>query len=202
MKYAVLSGVTALLLAAAAQASHNASVSPMFEFPFPPSGNIPAEGDQSSLSRHGQFVTVEVETSGLDPLSSYTIWAVIFNDPRFCASTPCGLTDLALLPGHDPRVQSSMVNITGGSSDADGRGMFSGEVWKTFRGAAPRQPAFGPGLLNARKAEIHIVVRGHGQPAGLEDLIESIASHRGGCNDANAVQPPCEDQQISVHTAN
>lgn len=200
MKYSFLSGVAALLLAVTAQASHNVSVSPMLEF-FG-SGNIPAADDQSTLSRKGRFIDVEVDTSGLDAMHHYTIWAFIFNAPEFCASSPCSLADAAFSPGHDPRVRSSGVFATGGVADADGHGLFLGEVWRADQGVTGAQVLFGPGLLNTRKAEIHIVVRSHGQPTDDADFFASIASFTGGCNDANMIQPPCEDQQVSVHTAN
>jgi hypothetical protein len=198
-KYAALSVAATVLLTAAAQAGP-VSVSPMLEL-FG-SGNIPAADDQSTLRRTPRFIDVEVDTSGLDPLSSYTIWAFIFNAPEFCASSPCSLADAAFSPGHDPRVRSSGVFATGGVADADGHGLFLGEVWKANQGVTGAQVLFGPGLLDTRKAEIHIVVRGHGQPTADADFFASIASFTGGCNDANAVQPPCEDQQVSVHTAN
>jgi hypothetical protein len=71
-----------------------------------------------------------------------------------------------------------------------GRGNFGASLRV---GGPTRQVLFGPSLLDARQAEVHLVVRSHGQP--IPGLVqEQIGSFEGGC-DINA----CEDVQFAIH---
>jgi len=179
--------------------SHSTSKSSMFEFNN--SGNVPAENDYSTLIRKKNSVTYSVHTSGLDAASPHTVWAVIFNNPQYCKSSPCSEADLEVAPGHDPRVRNSLVWAGGGVSDADGTLTVFGAMSVVKDSARrSRDISFGSGLLNARKAEIHFIVREHGQPGNAVDLFSSISSYGGGCNENNMVQPtPCADIQGSIH---
>ena len=165
--------------------------------PFPTTDNLPAAGDYSMLIRRGAAMRIHVNTSGLDTSSPYTVWAVIFNYPRYCLSAPCTGADLPVSAGHDPRVEASIVYVGGGLSDADGLGDFVGRVYPTSKGIATEH-LFGHGLLEPRHAEIHVVVRGHGYPQA-EDMFSAIGSFAGGCNAENTHQPACEDQQFAIH---
>lgn len=160
---------------------------------FPGIDNIPSEGAMSTLLRRRRFVWFELETDGLDPLSPYTIWAVIFNRPRHCMSSPCGEVDLPVSPGHDARVEASVAFAGGGISDEGGGGHFVGHV-HTVGGRVMAPLLFGTGALDTRRAEIHLIVRGHGYPPA-EELFDAISSFGGGCTEANL----CEDQQFAVH---
>lgn len=175
------------------------SVSPMEGVPG--SDNTPGEGAHSRLTRFSDSIKIEVHTSGLDPSGPYSLWAVVFNDPGHCSASPCGDADLQITPGHDPRVEGALINIGGGVSSADGRGEFVGRLFEARDGLVTHDLQFGPGLLDAQHAEIQIVVRGHGQPAP-DDLFAALRSFTGGCNANNQVQPPCANQQVSVHRAN
>jgi hypothetical protein len=172
------------------------SVSPMALFPG--SDNAPGEGDLSRLTRDSHAVTVEVHTSGLDPASPYSLWAAVFNHPSHCAATPCSDADFPITPGHDPRVEAALIHVGGGVSGNDGRGEFVGRLFETRGGLVTSDLQFGLGLLDVRDAEIHIIVRGHGQPAP-EDLFAALRTFSGGCNAENQVQPPCGNQQVSIH---
>lgn len=182
-----------------AQASGPVSVAPMMEVGS--SGNVPAAGDTSRLTRmaNGDF-TVRVQTSGLDPSTPYTVWSVIFNRPEFCQSTPCTGADFPSSPTHDPRVEAALVLVTGGFSDASGNGHFFGRIFRTLNGVSTRPTEWGIGLLNPFIAQIHIVVRSHGQPAPA-DANAALNSFNGGCNAENAVQPPCLNEQLAIHLA-
>lgn len=165
---------------------------------FPGSDNAPAKTDGSRLTRIAGLITVEVRTSGLDPSGPYSLWAVVFNNPARCHSSPCSDADLPITPGHDPLVEAALINIGGGVSLPDGRGVFRGRLPEARNGVVTADLQFGPGLLDAQRAEVHIVVRGHGQPAEA-DLFSALRSFEGGCNANNKVQPPCGNQQVSVH---
>lgn len=176
-----------------ATARHDASVSPMFEFQA--SGRIPGPDDSSTLLRRSLWIDVQIESSGLDPATAYTAWAVVFNHPQYCAASPCSLGDLPFNPGHDPRIQASAAYVTGGFSGVDGSLRLEGRLYRAEKGIKPTETLFGPGLLNGARAEIHFLLRGHGPDSGNPLL--SFGSYNGGCTETNA----CSDQQVSVHVA-
>lgn len=170
---------------------HHISISPMLEFMG--SGRIPGPDDFSTLLRRIDWVDLEIETSGLDASTPYTVWAVIFNRPQYCAASPCGLGDLPITPGHDPRVRASLAYVTGGFSGADGTLRQEARLFRARNGVKPTQTLFGPGLMNGARAEIHFVLRGHGPNPG--DPLLAFRSYGAGCSESN----PCGDHQATVH---
>lgn len=161
------------------------------------SDNIPMAGDTSTIHRRHDGIKLHIRTSGLDPASPYTVWAVVFNRPQYCQAIPCGAADLPLSPTHDARVEASLILAGGGLSAGDGSGTFVGRVPHSWRAAASREVGYGPGLLS-RRAEVHAVLRGHGYPAA-PDQVAAITSLAGGCNADNSANPPCENQQVAIH---
>lgn len=188
-----LVGLGAVLPASAEEMSPRGhiTISPMEEFM--DSGRIPGPDDFSVLVRNRNWIDLEIETSGLDPATAYTAWAVIFNEPQYCVASPCGLDDLPLTPGHDPRVRASAAYVTGGFSGADGTLRQEGRLDRAKGGVKPTETLFGPGLLNGSRAEIHFVLRGHGPDPGNPLL--AFSAYNAGCSDDN----PCGDHQASVH---
>lgn len=188
-----LLGLCLLPAASATDSSvkHHISVSPMMEFMG--SGRVPGPDDFSTLLRRTGWVDMEIETSGLDPSTAYTVWAVIFNRPQYCAASPCGLGDLPINPGHDPRVQASLAYVTGGFSGADGTLRQEARLFRAQNGVKPTETLFGPGLMNGARAEIHFVLRGHGPNPGNPLL--AFGSFNAGCSESN----PCGDHQATVH---
>ena len=128
-----------------------------------------------------------MHSAGLAPGTAVNAWWVFFNNPKKCATTPCSVADLS-----NSDVQASLVNATGRIVGADGTADFG-----AFKAVGDTTGAFtGPGLLNAMKAEIHLVVRSHG-PALLDDaaqLAQQLSQFNGGC-------PPntCANLQVSIH---
>lgn len=189
-QYAILFQAALLATSVAAAAADRQPVQA-----FPGVDNVPQEASTSILKRHKGSIAVDVETSGLDSASPYTLWAVIFNRPAYCQSTPCSIGDLPISPGHDPRVDASIVFAGGGVSDTDGYGRFSSQVRKAH-GRVTGELVLGSGSLDTRRAEVHVVIRGHGYPAE-EALFDALTTFAGGCSTDN----PCEDQQFAVHQA-
>ena len=145
----------------------------------------PAAGSMLARTRGGVFMTLN--TSGLEAGTAATAWWVIFNNPRACATRPCSVADLP-----NPAVQSSLINAAGRLIGADGAASYGDfiAVGDTTGGWT------GPGLLDAFKAEIHLVTRTHG-PAILFDPIvlgQQLSMFNGGC-------PPntCLNLQVSIH---
>lgn len=148
----------------------------------------------SILTRDNDSITINVSTTGLGSGAVYTTWWVIFNRPSACATTPCGLADLA-----NASAQPSVVWATGFIADMFGTANFGAHL---ERSNPPGQVLFGPGLTNVRRAEIHIVVRTHGDPIpGQVD--DQMSLFNGGCTPDGA--PPdvdgddCFDPQFSIH---
>lgn len=186
-----------IITAAVATNVQAGSVSKSAMQPFPTTDNLPTAGDHSILTRQGSAIKIRVKTSSLDASSPYTLWAVIFNNPRYCLSSPCSAADLPVVAGHDPRVEASIVYAGGGLSDANGLGNFVGRLHPTRSGISTER-LFGHGLLEPKRAEIHVVVRGHGYPQA-DDIFAAVGSFAGGCNAENTHPLPCEDQQFAIH---
>jgi len=149
------------------------------------------EGAYSTVVRNNAGVAFTIQTYVLEPGAAYTVWAVIFNNPAGC-SPPCD--------ANDPR---TVRFVTGHVVGGDGVGDFGGHIRILDAPNDPAQIRLGDGLLtNPRGAEIHSVIRGHGQPVpGLADA--QISTFGGGCNNAPpGFGPPgpnaCVDRQVSA----
>jgi hypothetical protein len=102
-----------------------------------------------------------LHTSGMPAGHTVTIWWVIFNNPAKCthgeAGLRCGPGDLPPFGGDDS-AQTSVVyaaghQIGGAGVSEDAAFLATGDA----DGAL-----WGPGLINPRGADIHLVVRDHG----------------------------------------
>jgi hypothetical protein len=143
-------------------------------------------GASSTLVRSSDGINVSLQTSGLPAGHAVMMWMLIFNNPSACGAGGCEETrgDLAA-----PGVQGSVQHITGhvvGSTAT-----FAGRVSVGDGGDA----VVGPGLLNPYGAEIHLIVRDHGEllPGSLVEQFRSDSPSF--CNVA------CFDVQKSVHQA-
>ena len=161
-------------------------------------------GASASLVRTDNNVAMRLHTSELDSYGAYTIWWVVFNNPGLCSSA-CGEDDifetdddgnLILIDNGDgtfgtPGVNVSVLFATGHVVGSDGVGNFGASLKE---GRSSGEVLFGPGLIDAQGAEIHLVVRTHGElVAGMVN--EQISTFDGGC-DVNF----CDDQQFAVFT--
>ena len=98
-------------------------------------------------------------TAGLVPGTAVTAWFGVFNNPQFCATTPCTPADEA-----NPLVQASVINAGGRIIGADGTANFGG-----FRAVGDTTGTFsGPGLLNPLTAQIDVAIRSHGPAFSLQ----------------------------------
>ncbi|HEU0304411.1 MAG TPA: hypothetical protein VFR32_07515 [Gaiellaceae bacterium] len=143
-------------------------------------------GAWSALVRTEDAVAATFHTSGLEPGSAATLWWVFFNNPAACVDE-CNLPDL-FVPAVQASVQFAAGHLIGGAGIAN-YGGYIGEG-DTSGCASPTLPC--NGLLDSQEAEVHLVVRTHGQALpGVID--EQISSFNGGCN------PTCANVQASVH---
>lgn len=146
----------------------------------------------SNLTRTQNGVGFDYNTADLEPNAPYTMWWVAFNRPKNCLSPcECGLVDLA-----DPAVKAGVFFAGGRMSDEFGQANFAGEIgYGELPKGEDQIPFTGIDAPIRRRAEIHLVVRGHGDaltdPAALK---EQLTQFNGGC-------PPngCADVQASIH---
>lgn len=150
----------------------------------------PVAGGSATLVRNGSGVRMTLHTSQLNPGGAYTVWWVIFNDPDACTE---GVPDLGLRCSEEdlgsPAVAASVLLATGHVVGKNGRGNFGAHL---STGQLTNDVLFGPGLLDPLGAEIHLIVRGHGDP--IPGLVKAqISTVDGGC-DINT----CESQQFAA----
>ena len=146
------------------------------------------EGASASLVRTDNGLTMQINTSELEP-GAYTVWWVIFNNPEFC-SDMCGEDDLPF-NGGDPNVNVVLPNATGHAVGQNGVGNFGAYI----------QVGTSEGLMDPRGAEVHLIVRTHG-PVQQGNQQAQYSTFNGGCNDTG--MPPeipgddCENVQFAI----
>lgn len=111
-----------------------------------------------------------------------TLWLVVFNEPGECAAAPCGEPDL-FNPAVKPDVLHAAGNVVGGSEKVSfgyhrQAGDNSGSIADLF--GMPTDNGEPWGLIDARAAEVHYVVRIHG-PLNPEAMPAQIHTYGGGC---------------------
>lgn len=166
---------------------HTVSIRPVMSVV---SGQV-VPGTGTILVRTKETVFATMHTSGLTPGTAVTFWFGIFNSPGNCATRPCTAADFA-----NPNVQGSVANGGGQIIGADGTVTYG--AFRTVGDTTGVAPGIGTGqgLLDPRRAEIHLVTRFHG-PANLIDLVilgQQLSMFNGGC-------PPntCTNLQASIH---
>lgn len=192
----VISTVLLLLLAAAAAQAVEKKLSITFqaaEMVALPSGQ--PEG-AATLIRHKNRlegrVMVNVETSG-DP---YTVWWVVFNNPKKCTYTPCTVGEYPLDDLLNPAVGVSIYSAAGAISASNGNseegashGVINLDV-KTRSGQPPKGlftlswvdgTPFGDRLRrgNGFGAEVHLIVDRH---PNLASWVEELTTTNWGPN--------------------
>ncbi|MGB5229766.1 MAG: hypothetical protein WBN55_15970 [Eudoraea sp.] len=145
------------------------------------SGAIGESGVEGSatLHRNKNGITVNVKTSGLTPGYAYTLWIVAFNNQDgVCDPTGC-------TPGDSVDAEAEIMYGAGHVVGGSGKGNFSAHLNENdVSGSVNVEhfeiPTVG-GMMDAQKAEIHVVVRCHG-PAIPGMIKEQIQSYDGGCD--------------------
>lgn len=157
-------------------------------------------GSWSSLMTNDSGAHMTIKTSELTPGDAITVWWVVSNNSELRRHpipdpdggpdlSACGEGDLPLPPfSGDPATETSALHAAGHVIGGSGKGNFAGHLAVGDVSDA----LFGPGLLYPETAEIHLIVRGHGQaiPGLVHDQIHTVD---GGCG-INL----CEDLQFSV----
>ncbi len=164
-------------------------------------------GGDSFLTRTEGMLLASVEAAGLEPGDVYTVWWVVFNNPAGCSAS-CGEDDIFV--DGDPAkglnvagveaAQIGIGNATGNIAKSDGTAEFGARLKRNDGDASGHQILFpagldGDGVLTAsgNDAEVHLVIQGHGQARGGNQLLSQLTYFEAGCT------PFCEDVQFSVH---
>ena len=150
----------------------------------------------STLTRSDNGVAMELRTIGLDSDAVYTVWWVVFNTPQGC-SEACNEDDIFDVDGNvSPNLDAniSILWATGGLASSNGEGTFSAYLPE---GRPLGEVVFGPGLQDTQGAEIHLVLRTHGEvdTSRLYTQLNSFEAPPalGGTCEA------CQDHQFAVH---
>ena len=167
------------------------------------------DGADATLVRMEHGLSMVLNTVELTPGNAVTVWWVVFNAPEECSDGVCGEDDIfnldedgELILNEDGSPPMNMDGIGAAQISAmraDGHVIDEGGA-ALFQGHLPvgdaSEAAFGPGLLDAMAAEIHLVVRDHG-PAIPGEVDAMINSLNGGCAD-EFPNEPCTDVQFVV----
>lgn len=136
---------------------------------------IPAAG--TSLSRNNEGVFFTLHTQGLPAGHAVTAWMAVFNNPKYCATSPCTPADFA-----NPDVDGSLLNTGGRVIGPDGAATYG--AYRAVGDATGWNPGSGTGngLVDPLGAEIHVVLRSHG-PASADPavLAQQLSMFNGGC---------------------
>lgn len=147
------------------------------------------EGGSATLVRSGEGVSYNLRTSGLTSRDAVTNWWVIFNHPSACTNpineigSLCGLDDLFGV-GVDASVLFATGHVVGNGNHAN----FAAHLLVGDTDGA----LFGPGLTNPEGAEVHIIVRTHGEM--IPELVAGQISSVDVACDINV----CEDLQAAA----
>jgi len=158
---------------------------------------IPAAG--STVTRNNAAAYWNISTSSLPQGEVVTLWVAIFNYPFYCDQTAPGCEPSDL---NNPMVDGSLQYGGGAVVGANGRADFSGylavgdNTGFFILPPFPNMPNPAPGLVNTKGADIHFVIRKHGQASSDPATLQAqLSSFTGGCNIANS----CANIQASVH---
>lgn len=136
-----------------------------------------------------KVVDVTVTTKALVPDTAYSIWIAAFNKPQNCATAyRCGLGDLG-----NPNVKASVFWGGGLISDAFGYG---GTQLKIVPGRTEREIFAGGdyGMANM-KAELHVVLRSHGDIGVAGTLATQLGTAKMACPVSG-----CTNNFASIHS--
>ena len=157
----------------------------------------------SRLDRNAGRVNVQFEAGELMAGEATTLWAVVFNNPDACVGE-CDDPDLF----ENPDTQADLMYVAGSVANARGEIQFASGIAEgdTSESIMHLFGLPGWGIIDARTAEIHLVVRSHGQ-AIAELRHAQTSSFNGGCTGFGAEfgtpgPNECTDLYFASHYAN
>ena len=158
---------------------------------------------RSSMDREARRVNARLEAHELEPGDATTLWAVVFNNPAACVGE-CDDPDLF----ENPDTQADLLYVAGAVANERGsvqyaRGIAQGDLANSI------MPLFGLpawGVIDAQAAEIHLIVRSHGQAIPRLRMAQTT-TFNGGCtgfgSEFGTPGPnECVDLYFASHYAN
>ncbi len=164
------------------------------------STGAPIADTSSQLVRNDNGVNMTIHTNSLAPGSATTVWWVIFNHPSKCHNVGgpglrCGAVDLG-----NPAVAASVQFATGHVIGGGGVGNFGAYLKEGDTSGCAFGTSLCNGLIDAREADVHLVVRTHGD-AVPGFIPEEISSFNGGCLSGEPNVGKCHNVQAAPHEA-
>ncbi len=164
-------------------------------------------GKSLLLRKKGKGVAMALKTNMI-PDHAATIWWIIWNSPENCEGIPCGSdADFGNAGAGPGGTALSMMYAAGNIIRRNGVGTFHGYLKEGVIQGSINHEVGVPDLplLDAKTAEIHLVVRSHGpRIPGMED--EQTGGYYGGCTkyflpfEAIPTNPgECGDIHLSEH---
>lgn len=161
----------------------------------------------SRLLRNDNGLSFNINTTELKPGTAVTVWMMIFNKPENCTDGKCGSDDVSN-PNARAAVMTDVVFAGSGRViQKFGKATFSGHWNEGDKGDSIIPILLGDeayGLIDARGAEIHFVIRCHGPliPGIIQEQISTYNAGCGGFPPELGTPGPndCVDIQFAVHS--
>lgn len=135
------------------------------------------------LVRNHDEVVMMLHTSQMEPGNAVTAWWVIFNNPEACSDGICNGDDLPQ-NGGAPEVEAAMIFADGQIVSDNGAARFTSRLSVADTSNAYAFETLG--LTDVEQAEIHLVVRTHGQALEDGDLLTAqLSTLNGGCENGS-----------------
>jgi hypothetical protein len=160
-------------------------------------GGTTVAGASSTLVRHEDGVSFQLNTSGLLPGHAITLWLVIFNHPAGCVHPYACQPYVDFTVAAGTSIIWGAGRVIGGDGTANYAGHIAvGDLNRPSALPSNLQSVLGNGLTNALGAHFLLVVHDHGvtQPGEIDQQIHSFGV---GCpgDDGNN----CTDRQASYN---
>ncbi|MFC4872805.1 hypothetical protein [Negadavirga shengliensis] len=167
---------------------------------------LPLSGGGAFLKRTPTRLTMTLDARDLWPNQTYTISWMVFNNPEPCQNGITGTTDCGQDDLFDEVIGGSVLFADGQLSDGEGRSQFMATLdLEDATGCQPPFDDFGvcrKGLENPMGAEVHLVIRRHGEM--LPELGNlQLETYAGGCTPETSFGAgngpnECVDMQFAV----
>jgi hypothetical protein len=148
---------------------------------------VPNAGTTLFRDLGGLFFTFH--TQGLPVGHAVSAWMAIFNNPEYCATSPCSPADFA-----NPDVDGLLVNTGARVIGVDGAATYG--AYRAVGDITGRDRGSMNGLVDPLRAEIHLVLRDHGVAStDAAVLQQQLSMFNGGCPGGIG----CANLQVSVN---
>jgi len=138
----------------------------------------------ASFERNESHAKLSVSTGGLESGNAYTLWFCGWNNPSACSfgNPPegelCAAGDFEFMGGNPAADDFCVWSGAGAVASNAGRARF---VSVSVPGANEGENLFGTDYTNIAGAELHLIVRNHGEALSGTDLRDQLTQFNGAC---------------------